>query len=248
MKNITFAIILCLVFALGVNAQTSNKTSQVIEMIRLKMTDHRFTATELIEIKKAGGSNELLERLSGATTSETRSAVSEPTSTSTPNSRFQVDGKSITATRFQGQETAKGIKGKLKYGLGAMSGLGQIADQTGIIGGRSAETRTANRSPHFIVGQDFSADNYALVQLEQKKDSRQVTIGKMKFFRISNGPEKDKMVKFYTNKIRSGFEITIDGQLEPGEYAFIQVSELRQSNPFTGSGASNPQIFAFGID
>lgn len=138
--------------------------------------------------------------------------------------------------------------------LGAIGGTftwGAVkTKQTGILRGTSAQARTVNRTPRFSVSNlDFDPQDYILVKMNRKKDSREVQIGKIGFLgKTSTGPSENT-IPYVAKKTGSGkYEISTETNLASGEYAFIQIAELRQKFGTLGANADNVKVYDFGID
>lgn len=86
-----------------------------------------------------------------------------------------------------------------------------------------------------------SPNEFALVKLDQKKDSRQFDTGKSNAYGSSVGIDEKKKIQFNYSEVAEGiFKITITGDLKPGEYCFIYTGA-------TPSMYSNDKVFDFGI-
>jgi hypothetical protein len=89
-----------------------------------------------------------------------------------------------------------------------------------------------------------SPSQFALLELEAKKDHRETTIFKIGFASASAGNDEKKTCKFNAEKIRPyAYKVIPDASLKGGEYAFIAATGM------TGSAAAaNVVVFDFAID
>jgi hypothetical protein len=84
-------------------------------------------------------------------------------------------------------------------------------------------------------------NQFALLKLEQKKDSREVVIGTVGFASSSTGSESKEEIAFKSEKIRPGvYRVIPTANMEPGEYCFVSASP--------GGAAGAADIFDFSIN
>lgn len=85
-----------------------------------------------------------------------------------------------------------------------------------------------------------SPNEFALINLNPKKDSREFNTGKANAYGHSVGLDEDKKVRFDYEEVKDGiFKVIITGNLKPGEYCFIYTGA-------TPSMHSNDKVFDFG--
>lgn len=94
---------------------------------------------------------------------------------------------------------------------------------------------------HSFGAQTVSNPNqFGLVKLEGKKDSREVVVGTIGFGSVSTGSESKENIAFKSERIRPGvYKVVPASDLKPGEYAFISAS--------AGGAVGAADIFDFAI-
>lgn len=129
---------------------------------------------------------------------------------------------------------------------------------TSVISGSNARKQIHDTIPVFYFYFDKSKDNlnnyaawwfasatspneFALVKLKEKKDSREIVTGKSNAYSSSTGISEDQKIPFDYTEVGEGiFKVTPRGNLKQGEYCFM----------FTGAVPSihaNNKVFDFGI-
>jgi hypothetical protein len=84
-------------------------------------------------------------------------------------------------------------------------------------------------------------NQFALLKLDQKKDSREVVIGTIGFASASTGSEAKAEIAFKSEKLRAGvYRVIPTVNMEPGEYCFVSASP--------GGAAGAADIFDFSIN
>jgi hypothetical protein len=84
-------------------------------------------------------------------------------------------------------------------------------------------------------------NQFSLLKLDQKKDSREVVIGTIGFASTSTGNESKSEIAFKSDKIRPGvYRVIPTANMEPGEYCFASAS--------TSGAAHAADLFDFSIN
>jgi hypothetical protein len=130
------------------------------------------------------------------------------------------------------------------------------------IPGNEASIRATETSPTFyfyfedravglgkptFFGGISSPNQFVLVKLDKKKNSRETTIHQESAIGGASGTNRKASVTFKAERLKAGlYKVTFPQGLEEGEYAFMV------SSGFAGAqqaGAASPyQIFDFGVD
>jgi hypothetical protein len=140
----------------------------------------------------------------------------------------------------------------------AQSAIGGFAKSNlvSILAGKNSNLTIVENNPvfyfYFKTSDNFKSDNwffaaatspneFVLVKLKEKKDSRELIIGSADGFGSSTGiPNKDKIPFTYTEEAEGVFKVVFKKPLDKGEYCFTYAS----SNP---NQYSNDKVFDFGI-
>lgn len=97
------------------------------------------------------------------------------------------------------------------------------------------------------AGSGTSTPNeFTLLRLEPKGDTRETVVMKMNAFGSSSGTEDKANVPFASTKIAPGvYKVVPNAPLKPGEYAFISAAA---SGAFAPGAASANRLFDFGVN
>lgn len=109
----------------------------------------------------------------------------------------------------------------------------ELISQYGIGGNKNAEA--------------VSPNEFKLIKLDVTKNKREYMSGKISSLGKTDFSIDDKhLITFKYEKISGNtYKITIPGELKPGEYCFIYLSQ--SGNPFLQIGQNNTKVFDFGI-
>jgi len=133
--------------------------------------------------------------------------------------------------------TGGGVSG----GSAALSGLTmgfKKAKAKADIRNAQAGVRVGARTEFYFYGADYNPSTYVLVKLEAGDNKRQIVIGSMGKMGTRNGIAEEDQKPFTSERLGSGlFRISLPSDIEPGEYAFIDLSNTQV-----------PRIWEFGID
>lgn len=92
-------------------------------------------------------------------------------------------------------------------------------------------------------------NQFALLKLTAKKNSRETVIGTFSAWSVSSGTDQGAMIPFKSEKLRAGlYKVTAEG-LKEGEYCFYASSGPAAAGPAAAAGAtsSGGDIFDFGV-
>jgi hypothetical protein len=142
--------------------------------------------------------------------------------------------------------------------LGAVLTYGIVKGKTkAILPGARASIRTGDQRPVFyFYFEDKSAalgktgfgaqtvsnpNQFSLLKLDQKKNSREVVIGTIGFASATTGNESKSEIAIKSDKIRPGvYRVIPTVNMEPGEYCFASAS--------AGGAAHSADLFDFSIN
>lgn len=96
-------------------------------------------------------------------------------------------------------------------------------------------------SDNWFFASATSPNEFALVKLNQKRDSREMTVARENNFGESSGVSNKVKVDFdYTEEAEGVYKVTFKKPLAKGEYCFVYASA-------TPSSYSNDKVFDFSI-
>ena len=121
------------------------------------------------------------------------------------------------------------------------------------IPGHQAKIRVQEQRPTFYfyfataagsMGQGpTNPSDFSLVKLDQKKNRREVVVGRAGITGVSSGVSSKDSVAFDAQSIRPGvYKVVPKDDLKPGEYAFFFATSAQTM------GLTGGKLFAFGID
>ncbi len=95
-------------------------------------------------------------------------------------------------------------------------------------------------------GGTSSPNEFTLLRLEVKSDTRETVVMKANAFGASSGTEDKANVPFTSTKLGPGvYKVVPNAPLKPGEYAFISVAA---TGAFAPGAASASRLFDFGVN
>jgi hypothetical protein len=101
-----------------------------------------------------------------------------------------------------------------------------------------AAVRVDGRTEFYFYGSEFNPSTFILAKLEVAGNKRQITIGEGGMMGVRNGISEKDQIAFTSERLGSGvFRITLPGDIAPGEYAFIDLSNTQA-----------PRLWEFGVD
>ncbi len=258
--------------AQGRSAQVLHN-EDVIQMVQAKFSDGLIVAkikssackfdtgtSQLIKLKSEGVSEEVLKAMAEcgspaaapATAAAPTADPNNPDSPHAPGIYLLKQGSTghemitLEPTASSGEKTG----GMFKM---AMSGGLAKANYKMAIPGHQATIRVQEPRPTFYfyfstnagsMGQGpTNPSDFSLVKLDQKKDEREVIVGRAGITGISSGVSSKDDVPFEADSVRAGvYKVVPKDDLKPGEYAFFFATSAQTM------GLTGGKLFAFGID
>jgi len=99
----------------------------------------------------------------------------------------------------------------------------------------------------FMVPNISNPNQFTLVRLDCRKDSRETVVLRAGAFGASVGTDRDARVPFKSERIRPGvYRVMPARPLPPGEYCFLADSVV-DSNPYDAQMGNRTDIFDFGV-
>jgi hypothetical protein len=147
-----------------------------------------------------------------------------------------------TKTGMLGHVLTSGIvKGKTKAVLPGPRASIRTSDQRPVFYFYFEDKSAALGKTGFGAQTVSNPNQFAMLKLDQKKDSREVVIGTIGFASASTGSETKAQIAFKSEKLRPGvYRVIPTVNMEPGEYCFVS------SSPGGAAGAAD--IFDFSIN
>jgi len=150
----------------------------------------------------------------------------------------------------------KAADGDLTYGI-------KKAKMKAVIPGQHASIRTLDAQPGFYFyfedkaaglgksgfgsGAVSNPNQFALINLDVTKSSRETIIGEFGALGATTGTHEKSMVTFKSERIRAGlYKVVPNGPMTPGEYCFL-VSQVSMG-AFGAGAAGAAQIFDFAVN
>ena len=157
---------------------------------------------------------------------------------------------------YQGSKTGGLLGSALTYGI-------KKAKMKAVIPGRHASIRTPDAQPVFYfyfedkaaglgksgfgTGAVSNPNQFALINLDVTKSSRETIIGEFGALGATTGTHEKSMVTFKSERIRAGlYKVVPNGPMAPGEYCFL-VSQVSMG-AFGAGAAGAAQIFDFAVN
>jgi hypothetical protein len=157
---------------------------------------------------------------------------------------------------YQGSKTGGLLGSALTYGI-------KKAKMKAVIPGRHASIRTPDAQPVFYFyfedkaaglgksgfgsGAVSNPNQFALINLDVTKSSRETIIGEFGALGATTGTHEKSMVTFKSERIRAGlYKVVPNGPMAPGEYCFL-VSQVSMG-AFGAGAAGAAQIFDFAVN
>jgi len=94
-------------------------------------------------------------------------------------------------------------------------------------------------------------NQFALVELEAKKNNRETVIGEFSIWGASSGNNQKSMIPFKSEKLRPGvYRVTPTAPLKPGEYCFLgaPTGPMVAAPMMAGMSQNATDIFDFGVN
>ena len=286
-KFLMFLMILAIVLATGIAAfaqeamtnaevitlvENGLNSSIVVNKIRASKTNFDLSTDALIQLKKAGVSDEIVNAMltakSGMSTTPVNNggtnngseAMGDPNDPASKHGygiylyEDTADGKKMTQLKpnVSAQNRTGGMfTSSMTYGIGKVKMKANLP-------GRNAGLQIKDSSPVFYFYLDPSTgglntssgipsdpNEFALVRFNQRSDNREITIGKANAFGAKGGLSDEYVVQFTAESLGNGvYKVTPTGDLKKGEYAFYLVN----SGGSNASAAVGSKFFDFGVD
>ncbi|HXH48545.1 MAG TPA: hypothetical protein VNM47_04155 [Terriglobia bacterium] len=238
------------------------KFSDTLIIAKIKSSGCKFdTSTgQLIKLKSEGVSDEVLKAMAecGAPAASPAATTAPPADPNNPDSphapgiylleQGSAGRQMITLepTASSGEKTGGMFKMAMSYGLAK-------ANYKMAIPGHQATIRVQEPRPTFYfyfataagaMGQGpTNPSDFSLVKLDQKKDRREVIVGRAGITGISSGVSSKDAAAFDAESVRPGvYKVVPKDDLKPGEYAFFFATSAQTM------GLTGGKLFAFGID
>lgn len=221
----------------------------IIAKIRQNGKAFDLTTDELLDLKKAGASANVLKTMIDPTTppssSSARGAASAPAAQSGVPIPDEVGVywaeagtqlRRIEGIAVSNMRTGSTLASRMTLGL-------KRARINAQLNGSRAELRITERQPQFVfyLPEDASVGDYVLLRLAEREDVRQIELGERTMWKEQTGVDHAKQVDFTYTRLKSRiYLLTPKGELQAGEYGFYVASgvELKKA---TG------RIYDFGI-
>jgi len=261
MKRIFF--LLCMCFPLLVFAQSETLTngdiiklskldlppSSIVSKIRASKTHFDVSVDALVTLKKEGVSGEVISEMIAASTQEQKMADSQKDyrdpktirkegiyyyNKSDSNNLFiPIDATVVSNSKSGGFGTA--LAQRYSYGIAQNYHVSELS-------GAQSHRQIPHARPHFYFYlTSLSPNEFALVKLTEKKNSRSMVVGASNAYGASMGIDKKEKVDFSYEQIADGiYRVYPQEPLEEGEYCFLYIG----SAPTI---FSNNKVYDFGI-
>jgi hypothetical protein len=217
--------------------------SVVISKIRSTPTRFDLKTDALVNLKKAGVSDKVLEAMMAAPSSPA-AAPAAPAQAAAPAAAAPAAGALRTQDAIYQLVGGKYVEmfatsANLEVNTAFFQNKSEV-----VLEGRKAQYRTSDKQPVFLS--TYSATDAPLVKLKpgDKSNDRNLKIGSGAFMPFG-GTQKmgvrneDKIAVTIERDARGLYKVTPSAPLPPGEYGFILA---------TGFGAGSGKIFDFGVD
>ena len=252
------AVLLCaLVFAASVAAQEVLTNDSVIQMVKgglpeavviakIKSTPSKFDlkTDSLVNLKKAGVTDKILEAMVSAGSGGGAAAPSTAAATPAPPAPALAAGALKTQDVIYQLVAGKFVEmfatsANLETNMAFFQSKSEV-----VLEGRKAQYRTSEKQPVFLS--TYSSTDAPLVKLKpgDEHNDRNLKIGSGAFMPFG-GTQKmgvrneDKIAVSIERDPRGFYKVTPSAALAPGEYGFILA---------TGFGAGSGKVYDFGVD
>lgn len=249
-----------------VKSQPAQYSISPDQLIGLKAAGVSDKIVAVIVEKSAGGSAPGAPTASGATRLAGTVAAGDPNDPLAPHdSGIYLYAKErngeykltvLEQAAYQGSKTGGLLGSALTYGI-------KKAKMKAVIPGQHASIRTPDTQPVFYfyfedkaaglgksgfgTGAVSNPNQFALINLDVTKSSRETIIGEFGALGATTGTHEKSMVTFKSERIRAGlYKVAPNGPMTPGEYCFL-VSQVSMG-AFGAGAAGAAQIFDFAVN
>lgn len=254
--------------------QTKLPDGAIVAKIKSSSCKFDTSLDALIKLKQAGISDAVMQAMTeaGAPATSTNPAPAANQPPPDPNDplaehdpgiyyvRQNPGGRRMTQldpTAYSGGKSGGMFAAAMTYGI-------HKAKWKAIVRGGRANVRITEQSPTFYfyfeekhgtlsnagAGSWFGGlstpNQFSLVRLESKKDSRELVVGEMGAFGASTGTRDKDVADFNFEKVAPGiYKVVPRADLQPGEYCFFFTGQNTSMGRGGGGGGS---LFDFGIN
>ena len=250
-------------------AKAGLNQSIIINKIRTSKSDFDLSTDSLIELKKAGISDEIVNAMLTAKTGDkmpAQNAVGMNQVKGDPNDPMSPHGYGVylyeenngerKMTQLLPNVSAQNRTGGNFTAAITPFGLGKRKTKANLPG-RNAEMQINDTTPVFYFYLDATSgglntssgipstpNEFALIEFNQRSDNREITIGKSNEWSSKGGLSDESVIAFTSEDLGNGiFKITPSRELTKGEYAFF----LLNSGNSNASAAIGSKFFDFGV-
>ncbi len=250
-------------------AKAGLNQSIIINKIRTSKSDFDLSTDSLIELKKAGISDEIVNAMLTAKTGNkmpAQNAVGMNQVKGDPNDPMSPHGYGVylyeenngerKMTQLLPNVSAQNRTGGNFTAAITPFGLGKRKTKANLPG-RNAEMQINDTTPVFYFYLDATSgglntssgipstpNEFALIEFNQRSDNREITIGKSNEWSSKGGLSDESVIAFTSEDLGNGiFKITPSRELTKGEYAFF----LLNSGNSNASAAIGSKFFDFGV-
>lgn len=218
----------------------------VIEKLRQNATPFDLSIDQLLELKEAGVSSEIIKTMMNPAAGAGPTVASPAAEAEDPNWPAEIPDELGLYTEVEGRVTQLEpevvtwkVRGKL---MGVVTRGLAGGHQNGVVRGRNSRYQISMPLELFIVvPEGTSANEYQCVSMRQKENQREFRI--MTAGIVKAGTADKNFVFFNAEKIASRLYRIELTQLEPGEYGFVPPGQALQS-----SKGSVGKIYSFGVE
>lgn len=241
----------------------------VVAKIKSSQTAFDLSTDRLIELKSKGVSGAVMAAMLTPAAAPVQELSTDSPDPATPHypGVYMFGPKDNKMVRMMATSSNQAKTGGL-FGYALTMGIASMSVKA-TIPGASAKIQTSNGRPTFYMFFDESVPRalqsngnsiwtsgagsitsspaeLSLVRFSEKKDAREARVGSMNIAGAKQGVMDQDRIPFEAEQVRAGvFKITVNIDLAPGEYGFIQA--LTGGNVSGGGGAMTARVFDFGI-
>ena len=218
----------------------------VIEKLRQNATAFDLSVDQLLALKKAGVSSEIIKAMMNPAAGAGAAAAGASKEARDPNWPPGVPDELGLYTRTEGKVTQlepEVVTWKARGRLMSFATSGLVGDhKNGVVRGRNSRYQVSMPSEFFIVvPEGTSANEYQCVSMRRKDKQREFRISTAGT--VMEGTADKNFVYFEAEKVASRLYRVNLTQLEPGEYGFVPPGAAMQS-----SKGSVGKIYSFGVE
>ena len=218
----------------------------IVEKLRQNATPFDLSIDQLLALKKAGVSSEIIKTMMNPVIGSGAAAAGASKGTKDPNWPSEIPDELGLYTKVNGTMTQlepEVVSWKVRGKLMAVATRGFAGGhQNGVVRGRNSRYQISMPLELFIVvPEGTSANEYQCVSMRQKERQREFRI--MTAGIVKAGTADKNFVFFNAEKVASRLYRIQLTQLERGEYGFVPPGQTLQS-----SKGSVGKIYSFGVE